>query len=57
MIIDKLPPNYINNIDDLFEHLYGVRPKKNGVSAVFFEEELIKYKDEVLNMINNNKYF
>ncbi|MCZ9892319.1 hypothetical protein OFR28_08485 [Brachyspira hyodysenteriae] len=30
---ENLAPDNINNIDDLFEYLYGVRPKKKGTSA------------------------
>lgn len=52
MIIDKLPPNYINNIDDLFEHLYGVRPKKDGVYA-----ELLYYIIKKNSNIDPNKEY
>ncbi|MDA0002134.1 hypothetical protein OFR34_14505 [Brachyspira hyodysenteriae] len=50
---ENLAPDNINNIDDLFEYLYGVRPKKKGTSA-----ELLYYViKKILNVSQDVKYY
>ncbi|MBW5390384.1 hypothetical protein [Brachyspira hampsonii] len=60
----NLAPDNINNIDDLFEYLYGVRPRKKGVSAELFyyvikkilnvSQDVKYYWDEKISLYNNN---
>ena len=50
MIIDKLPPKIVVTKGKC---LISLCDENGNVLEVFFEEELIKYKDEVLNIINN----
>lgn len=44
-----LPPDSVNNVTDLFQYLYGIRPKKDGTAA-----ELIYYVISKINNLNTN---
>ncbi len=51
---ENLAPDNVNNIDDLFEYLYGVRPKKRGTSAELFYYYVIK---KILNVSQDVQYY
>ena len=44
-----LPPDSVNNVTDLFQYLYGIRPKKDGTAA-----ELLYYIISKINNLNTN---